>query len=75
MDKATLGYYVLHASEVAQRYEGALSPLAHLFAESFSSGGCILDIGCGKGRDLAELHKQGFQPYCVDGTEEFEQKL
>ena len=53
MDKPTLDYYALHASEVAQRYEVAPSPLAHRFAESFSSGGRILDIGCGSGRDLA----------------------
>lgn len=47
MDKPTLDYYALHASEVAQRYEVAPSPLAHRFAESFSSGSRILDIGCG----------------------------
>ena len=47
MDKPTLDYYALHASEVAQRYEVAPSPLAHKFAESFPSGGRILDIGCG----------------------------
>jgi SAM-dependent methyltransferase len=73
MDKPTLDYYALHASEVAQRYEVSPSPLAHRFAESFPSGGRILDIGCGSGRDLAQLHKQGFQPYGVDGTEEFVQ--
>jgi 2-polyprenyl-3-methyl-5-hydroxy-6-metoxy-1,4-benzoquinol methylase len=73
MDKPTLDYYALHANEVAQRYEVAPSPLAHRFAESFSSGGRILDIGCGSGRDLAQLHKQGFQPYGVDGTEELVQ--
>jgi SAM-dependent methyltransferase len=73
MDKPTLDYYALHASEVAQRYEVAPSPLAHRFAESFSSEGRILDIGCGSGRDLAQLHKQGFRPYGVDGTEEFVQ--
>ena len=73
MDKPTLDYYALHAREVAQRYEVSPRPLAHRFAESFTSGGRILDIGCGSGRDLAQLHKQGFQPYGVDGTEEFVQ--
>ena len=73
MDKPTLDYYALHANEVAQRYEVAPSPLAHRFADSFPSGSRILDIGCGSGRDLAQLHKQGFQPYGVDGTEEFVQ--
>ena len=73
MDKPTLDYYALHASEVSQRYEVAPSPLAHRFTESFPSGGRILDIGCGSGRDLAQLHKQGFQAYGVDGTEDFVQ--
>ena len=73
MDKPTLDYYALHANEVAQRYEVEPSPLAHRFAESFPSGGRILDIGFGSGRDLSQLHKQGFQPYGVDGTEEFVQ--
>ena len=73
MDKPTLDYYALHANEVAQRYEVAPSPLAHRFADSFPSGSRILDIGCGSGRDLAQLHKQGFQPYGVDGTKEFVQ--
>lgn len=73
MDKLTIEYYALHAAEVARRYEVSPSPLAHLFIESFPSGGRILDIGCGSGRDLAQLHKQGFQPYGVDGTEEFVQ--
>ncbi len=71
MDQPTLDYYALHANEVAQRYEVAPSPLAHRFTESFSLGGRILDIGCGSGRDLAQLFKQGFQPFGVDGTEEF----
>ena len=43
----TLDFYALHASEVVQRYEVAPSPLAHRFAESFTSGCRILDIGCG----------------------------
>jgi hypothetical protein len=55
MDRPTLDYCALHAKEVAQRYEVAPSPLAHRFAESFPSGGRILDIGCGSGRDLAQL--------------------
>jgi len=71
MDKQTLDYYALNANEVAKRYETSPSPLAHRFSDSFSSGGRILDIGCGSGRDLAQLKNQGFDPFGVEGTEEF----
>jgi len=73
MDKATLNFYAANATEVAKRYEAAQSSLGNRFSTSFAPGGRILDIGCGSGRDLAELHLQGYQPYGVDGTSEFVQ--
>jgi SAM-dependent methyltransferase len=71
MDSGTLDYYSAHAAQVAQRYEDAPSSLAPRFASSFPAGCRVLDIGCGSGRDLAELARQGFQPFGVDGTPEF----
>ena len=62
MDKVTLDYYALHASEVALHYGVAPSPLDNRLAESFPSGDHILDIGRGLGRDIAQLLRQGFQP-------------
>ncbi len=73
MDASTLNYYSSNARDIAQRYEAAQSSLAARFATSFAPGGRILDIGCGSGRDLTELGKQGFQPYGLDGTPEFVQ--
>jgi 2-polyprenyl-3-methyl-5-hydroxy-6-metoxy-1,4-benzoquinol methylase len=70
MDSATLSYYSRHAHEVAQRYEVVASPLASYFTRIFPPGGRILDIGCGSGRDMAELHRQGYQPFGVDATAE-----
>lgn len=70
MDPQTLDYYAAHAEMVAQRYESAPSSLALRFSSVFSQGGRILDIGCGSGRDLAELVRQGFVPYGIDGTAE-----
>ncbi len=58
---------------MAQRYETAPSALADRFAGAFTPGGRVLDIGCGSGRDLAELVRQGFQPYGIDSTAEFVQ--
>lgn len=73
MDVQTLGYYSANANEVALRYESAPSSLVSRFPSAFAPGGRILDIGCGSGRDLAELARQGFQPYGMDGTPEFVQ--
>ena len=71
MDSSTLDYYSAHAAQVAQRYEEVPSSLGPRFASSFLAGGRVLDVGCGSGRDLAELALQGFDPFGVDGTPEF----
>ena len=71
MDVQTLNYYTAHAEDVALRYEAAPSSLATRFSSAFQPGGRVLDIGCGSGRDLAELGRQGFQPFGIDGTSEF----
>jgi SAM-dependent methyltransferase len=71
MDSSTLDYYSAHAAQLAQRYEEVPSSLGPRFASSFPAGGRVLDIGCGSGRDLAELARQGFDPFGVDGTPEF----
>lgn len=68
MDQKTLDYYKANAKELVQRYESVASSLAPHFALAFSPGGRVLDIGCGSGRDLAELHKLGFQSFGLDGT-------
>ena len=68
MDQQTLDYYSSNAHDLVQRYEAAPSSLAPHFPSAFTPGGRVLDIGCGSGRDLAELHKLGFQPFGLDGT-------
>ena len=70
MDLKTINYYSSNAHDLAQRYEAAPSSLAPHFASAFTPGGRVLDIGCGSGRDLAELHKLGFQSFGLDGTPE-----
>jgi SAM-dependent methyltransferase len=73
MDTQTLNYYSANATDVAHRYEATSSPLAGRFASSFEAGGRVLDLGCGSGRDMAELRRQGFDPYGMDGTPAFVQ--
>ena len=70
MDQQTLAYYTANAQDLAQRYESVASSLAPHFPSALVPGGRVLDIGCGSGRDLVELHKLGFQPYGLDGTKE-----
>ena len=71
MDQNTLKYYSDNAAQVAERYESVVSDLSAHFADSFSKGGKVLDIGCGSGRDLAVLYKLGFDCYGVDPVLEF----
>ena len=71
MDQRTLKYYAENAYQVAERYESVVSDLSAHFADSFSKGGKVLDIGCGSGRDLAVLHKLGYDCYGVDPVLEF----
>jgi len=71
MDLSTLKYYSDNAAQVAERYESVVSDLSAHFADAFSKGGKVLDIGCGSGRDLAVLHKLGFDCYGVDPVLEF----
>lgn len=71
MDKFTLDYYSSDAENIAIRYESAYSPLKHIFSNAFEKEGKILDIGCGSGRDLAELSRQGFNVFGVDPTSKF----
>ena len=71
MDSSTLDYYSANATQVAQRYEEVTSSLGPRIASSLHAGRRVLDIGCGSERDLAELARQGFDPFAVDGTPEF----
>ena len=73
MDPRTVSYYSANAKDVADRYESVQSPLAGYFSKVFRPGGKILDIGCGSGRDMAELTRQGYSTYGIDATPEFVQ--
>jgi len=73
MDPRTVSYYSANAKDVADRYESVQSPLAGYFSKVFRPGGKILDIGCGSGRDMAELTRQGYSAYGIDATPELVQ--
>lgn len=71
MDKSTINFYRDNAKQVAERYESVVSDLSKHFSEAFNTGRKILDVGCGSGRDLAVLHKLGYDCYGVDPTPQF----
>jgi SAM-dependent methyltransferase len=71
MDQSTINYYNDNARQVAERYESVVSDLSKHFSEAFNTGLKVLDIGCGSGRDLAVLHKLGYNAYGVDPTLKF----
>jgi SAM-dependent methyltransferase len=71
MDPPTINFYRGNAKEVAERYESVVSDLSKHFSEAFNTGRKVLDIGCGSGRDLAVLHKLGYNIYGVDPTPQF----
>ncbi|MBL9137525.1 MAG: class I SAM-dependent methyltransferase [Verrucomicrobiales bacterium] len=69
MDGTTLEFYSEHAAAIAARYAEAECVAARHFREVFGSGGCILDVGCGSGRDLRALVQAGFDADGVDACE------
>ena len=71
MDQSTINFYRDNAKQVAERYESVVSDLSKHFSEAFNTGLKVLDIGCGSGRDLAVLHKLGYDTYGVDPTPQF----
>ena len=71
MDNHTLQFYAENSANLAEQYNSCSGGISAYFAEAFSPGMKILDIGCGSGRDLCELRKMGYDAYGVDACKEF----
>jgi len=70
MDETTISYYSLNSKFISEEYNHIDSGLWKYFSSVFPSGMRIIDIGCGSGRDINYLLKQGHDVYGVDPSEE-----
>jgi SAM-dependent methyltransferase len=69
MDPSTLNVYDTRASDFAGRYAAAdVSPLHRLLLAHLPTGGRLLEIGCGAGRDAVFLAKHGFDVVAADAS-------
>lgn len=71
MDKTTLNYYNANAKDFVQ---GTVGVDFHITQDSFlaqlEEGACILDFGCGSGRDTKYFLQRGFAVEATDGSAE-----
>jgi SAM-dependent methyltransferase len=74
VDEATRAAYAAHADEIARRHLRAGLAVARYFAQAFSPGDRILDVGSGTGRDLAALVSEGFTAYGVEPVAEMREQ-
>ena len=70
VDEKTVGYYASKSATLADKYSKAGDLFSSLFQKYLATGSKIMDIGCGSGRDLANLNKAGFAVNGVDSSTE-----
>lgn len=69
--ESTLDYYERNAADFAEStFSVQFEEQRMMFTKYFSSGACILDFGCGAGRDSLAFLQQGFSVEAADGSEE-----
>ena len=71
MDNQTLNYYNTHAQDFVQ---GTVGVDFHITQDRFLAqlvaGACILDFGCGSGRDTKYFLERGYAVEATDGSKE-----
>lgn len=61
--------YEEYASDLSSFYEAREPDFARALADAAVPGGAVLDIGCGSGRDSAELIRRGFNATGLEPSE------
>ena len=70
-DDDTLGYYAEHAAKYAvDSLKRPLSPHMDYFQMHLPAHPRVLELGCGAGRDTADMIKRGFDVLPTDGSPE-----
>ena len=70
MDDKTISYYNENAKSVSEEYNRGVSDAGRYFSAVFVPGMKVLDIGCGSGRDIQHLLREGIDAYGVDPSDE-----
>lgn len=69
-DAATLAFYAEEAPAYAANGSGGASRHLAEFLERLTPGACILELGCGAGRDSQAMLDRGFEVDVTDGVPE-----
>ncbi|PKL50307.1 MAG: methyltransferase [Candidatus Riflebacteria bacterium HGW-Riflebacteria-2] len=69
MKQRTIDYYEQNAAELCERYESvSLDSFHQTLKTCFEPGSCLLEIGCGSGRDAARAISSGFDVAAIDAS-------
>lgn len=69
MQQRTIDYYEQNATELSAKYESvSLDSFHQALTEKFEPGSCLLEIGCGSGRDAARAIGSGFDVAAIDAS-------
>lgn len=69
MKQRTIDYYEQNATELSVKYESVnLDSFHKTLTENFEVGSCLLEIGCGSGRDAARAVGSGFDVAAIDAS-------
>ena len=68
---ATIEYYNQNAKQFVETTANVeFHHMQNRFLDKLQSGTCILDFGCGSGRDTKYFLEQGYQVEAIDGSED-----
>jgi ubiquinone/menaquinone biosynthesis C-methylase UbiE len=69
MQNKTVEHYEQNAAELSTRYESvSLDSFHQTLTSYFAPGSCLLEIGCGSGRDAARVVNNGYEVAAIDAS-------